>query len=180
MDTLKHVCVFCGAQNAVPEEHLQIGRDVGKMLAENGKRLVYGGGDCGLMGAVANGVMEHGGKVTGVFPENLREFEEEHLGLTEIIIVDSMHTRKNLMYKKSDVFVILPGGFGTLDEMFEILTWKQINLHSKPVIIFNYLGYWEHLVQLMDNIIDHGFAKPETRALYSVVNTLEELSEALS
>lgn len=169
------VCVFCGAQNAVPETHLQAGRDFGRKLAEENIALVYGGGDCGVMGAVANAALSNGGWVTGVFPENLRQIEAEHRTLSKIIIVDSMHTRKELMYSHSDIFVIFPGGFGTLDEMFEIITWRQLRLHHKPIAIFNHEGYWDHLVTMMDAIIDTGFAREETREFYTVVNTMDEL-----
>jgi uncharacterized protein (TIGR00730 family) len=175
--TMKAICVFCGAQNAVPKEHLEIGKEFGKRLAQADKRLVYGGGDCGVMGSVANATMAAGGAVTGVFPRSLHNIEKEHDGLTEIIVVDTMHERKQIMYQRSDAFIIFPGGFGTMDEMFEILTWKQLRLHDKPVIIFNHLGYWDHLIALMDNIITTGFARPETREIYTVVHEFDELLE---
>lgn len=175
----KTVCVFCGAQNKVPRIHLDMGNALGRRLADSGISLVYGGGDCGIMGAVANAVMQNGGWVTGVFPESLRNIENEHQSLNKIIIVDSMHTRKEIMYKKADVFVILPGGFGTMDEMFEILTWKQLELHHKPIVIFNHEHYWDHLVALMDNIIAKGFARFETKSLYQVVDSLDELMNYL-
>ncbi|MFO1242108.1 MAG: TIGR00730 family Rossman fold protein [Rickettsiales bacterium] len=171
----KAVCVFCGAQNAVPQVHLDMGKDLGKRMAEKNISLVYGGGDCGIMGAVANSVMKTGGWVTGVFPESLRNIENEHQSLNEIIIVDTMHTRKELMYRRSDKFVILPGGFGTMDELFEILTWKQLELHNKPIIVFNHEGYWDHLIALMERIISTGFARRETRDLYVVVDNIEDL-----
>lgn len=173
------VGVFCGAQNAVPPVYLEAGRAFGQMLAENDIALVYGGGDCGVMGAVANAVLFHNGWVTGVFPENLRQLEQEHHALSKIIIVDSMHTRKDIMYRKSDMFVIFPGGFGTMDEMFEIITWRQLRLHNKPIIIFNQNGYWDHLVALMRNIIDTGFAREETYSFFTVVSTLDELMETI-
>lgn len=174
---IESVCVFCGAQNAVPQAHLDVGTQLGKEIAKSNKKLVYGGGDCGIMGAVANAVLDANGWVTGVFPRSLRRIEKEHQSLSEIHMVDTMHQRKQIMFDKSDVFVVLPGGFGTMDEMFEILTWKQVKLHNKPVVIFNHLGYWDHLIVLMENIISTGFARPETRDLYTVVNTMEELLE---
>ncbi len=177
--TIRSVCVFCGAQNAVPEDHLELARNLGKEMASRELALVYGGGDCGLMGAVANSMLEEKAWVTGVFPESLRYIEKEHQSLNEIIIVDSMHTRKELMYKKSDVFIVLPGGFGTLDELFEILTWKQLQLHTKPIVIVNHNGYWDHLESLMNNIIDKGFAKEENRKYFQIVNTLEECLSAI-
>ena len=112
---MKSICVFCGAQNAVPEVHKEMARTLGIDMAKAGKQLVYGGGDCGLMGAVANGVLEGKGKAIGVFPRSLGRIEVEHKGLTQMIMVDSMHERKQIMYDNSDVFVVLPGGFGTLD-----------------------------------------------------------------
>ena len=173
--TMKSICVFCGAQNAVPKEHLDMASDLGKDMAAAGKQLVYGGGDCGLMGAVANGVLNNGGTAVGVFPRSLGRIEVEHKGVTTMHIVDSMHERKQIMYDNSDVFVILPGGCGTLDEMFEVITWLQIKIHDKPVIIYNHNGYWDHLALLLEHMVNLGFAKPETRKFYTVVNTKEEL-----
>ena len=175
----KSICVFCGASNNVPKPYLDIGADFGQMLAARDIRLVYGGGDCGVMGAVANATMKSGGQVTGVFPVSLRNIENEHQSLSEIIIVNTMHERKMNMFERSDAFVIFPGGFGTMDEMFEILTWKQLQLHEKPVVIFNYKGYWDPLIKLMTNIIDIGFAKPVTSTYYTVVTELDEIMDVL-
>lgn len=171
----QYICVFCGAQNAVPAKYLTTSADFGAMMAARQWGLVYGGGDCGVMGKIANAVLEADGWVTGVFPENLRNIEEEHKQLSETLIVGDMHSRKQLMYERANVFVIFPGGFGTLDETFEILTWKQIGLHDKPIIIFNHEGYWDHLIGLFDHILGEGFARPETREIYEVVNTMEAL-----
>ena len=170
MKTIKSLCVFCGAQDNVAQHFLDMGARFGEHLAKNNVRMIYGGGDCGLMGAAANAALKNGGEVTGVFPLSLREMENEHQSLTEIIIVESMHERKKKMFDLTDAFVILPGGFGTMDEMFEIITWRQLLLHEKPVIIVNYRGYWDGLVALMDNILAEGFATPETRGLYQVVD----------
>jgi uncharacterized protein (TIGR00730 family) len=175
----KYIAVFCGAQNAVPQKHLDAGKKFGQAMANHNLGLIYGGGDCGVMGAVANSVLEHGGWVTGVFPEHLRELEQEHKNLSETIIVDGMHSRKQVMYKRSEIFVIFPGGFGTLDETFEILTWRQIGLHNKPVIIFNHEGYWDNLVACMDNIINTGFATPPTRDIYEVIDNIDDLIKRL-
>lgn len=176
---MKSICVFCGAQNAVPQTHLDMAKQLGRDMAKAGKQLVYGGGDCGLMGAVANGVLEEGGKAIGVFPRSLGRIEVEHKGLTTMHMVDSMHERKQIMYDNAETFVILPGGFGTMDEMFEVITWRQIKIHEKSVIIFNHEGYWNDLIKLMDGIISSGFAKPINRTFYTVVNTKEELYELL-
>lgn len=173
------ICVFCGAQNAVAEEYKAMAYQLGLDMARAGKQLVYGGGDCGLMGAVANGTLKGGGKAVGVFPRSLGRIEVEHKGLTVMHMVDSMHERKQIMYDHADVFVILPGGFGTLDEMFEVITWRQIGIHEKSVIIFNYHGYWDHLLALMEHIIATSFAKPVNRTFYTVVNTQAELYRLL-
>lgn len=172
---MKSVCVFCGAQNAVPEEHKAMARQLGNDMAKAGKQLVYGGGDCGLMGAVANGVLEKGGNAIGVFPRSLGRIEVEHKGLTKMYMVDSMHERKQIMYDNSDAFIILPGGCGTLDEMFEVITWRQIKIHEKPVVIYNHKGYWDHLALLLEHMVTTGFARPETRNFYTFANTKEEL-----
>lgn len=172
---VESICVFCGAQNAVPKAHLEMGQKLGEAIAKAKRKLVFGGGDCGVMGAVANAAMRANGDVTGVFPRSISNLEKEHQGISDIVLVDTMHERKFIMYEKSDVFVILPGGFGTMDELFEILTWKQLKLHDKPIIIFNHLGYWDHLVALMDNIITTGFAREENRLIYSVVNDFDAL-----
>ncbi len=171
--------VFCGASNDVAQTHLELGAELGEEFAKHNIRLVYGGGDCGVMGAIANGTMNNGGKVTGVFPHSLKNLENEHENLTEIIMVDTMHQRKEIMYQRSNAFIILPGGFGTMDEMFEIICWKQLKLHNKPIIIMNHNGYWNHLISLMENIIAKGFAKDEVAKFYKVVDDMPSLMEAL-
>lgn len=175
----KSICVFCGAQNTIPKHHIEAGAKFGEMLAARAVTMVYGGGDCGLMGAVANSSMKKGGRVVGVFPMALKNIENEHQALSEIIMVEGMHERKKIMFDRSDAIVVLPGGFGTLDEMFEIITWKQIGLHTKPVVIFNHDGYWDHLATLMDQIIVKGFATPETRGYYKFVTTVDGIFEAM-
>lgn len=175
----KAVCVFCGASNNAPKSHLDIGTEFGTALARENIRLVYGGGDCGVMGTVANSVLRNKGQVTGVFPMSLKNIESEHASLTEIIMVESMHERKRIMFERCNAIVVLPGGFGTMDEMFEIITWKQLQFHTKPIVIFNHLGYWDPLVNLMENIINSGFARQETRNLYKVVDSIEGVLQAV-
>lgn len=179
INILRSICVFCGAQNAVPPEHIEMAREFGRDMAKAGRQLVYGGGDCGLMGAVANGCLEGGGLAVGVFPRSLGRIEVEHKGLTKMHMVDSMHERKQIMYDHADVFVVLPGGFGTLDEMFEVITWRQIRIHEKQVIIYNHKGYWDHMIILLEHMVNLGFARPDTRQFYTVVNTKEELYNLL-
>lgn len=175
----RSVCVFCGASNSISKKYFDMGAELGQKMAKSGIQLVYGGGDCGVMGAVANAVMENDGHVTGVFPLSLKNIENEHQNLTEIIIVDTMHQRKQIMYQRSDIFVVLPGGFGTMDEMFEILTWKQLQLHDKPIIICNFDGYWDHLIALMQNIIASKFASEEVASFFQVVDSIDNLVEAI-
>lgn len=179
MSGKKSVCVFCGASNNVDKKFLDIGAEFGKLLASRDITLVYGGGDCGVMGAVANSTMKHGGYAIGVFPRSLRNIENEHQSLTEITIVDTMHERKQNMFERSDAFIVFPGGFGTMDEMFEIITWKQLMLHDKPIVIFNYQGYWDPLIALMKNIIESRFAKAEVATYYHVVDKLEDIIDVL-
>lgn len=175
MKIKKSLCVFCGSSNDVDARYLQHGAALGTLLAKRGVGLVYGGGDCGVMGALAGAVMKAGGHVTGVFPITLRNLEREHGAISEIILVDTMHERKQGMFERADAFAVLPGGFGTLDEMFEILTWRQLLLHNKPVVIFNDGGYWDPLVALMNNIIGQRFAKAEVGGFFRVVDRLEDI-----
>lgn len=179
MNEIKAVCVFCGASNNVPATFLDVGKTFGSLLVSNAIKLVYGGGDCGIMGAVANSVLKNKGYVTGVFPRSLKDLESEHASLSEIIMVESMHERKRIMFERSDAIVVLPGGFGTMDEMFEIITWKQLRFHQKPIIILNHQNYWDPLIKLMDSIIDTGFAREEVRSFYQVVDTPEGVIKAL-
>lgn len=179
MTHIKSVCVFCGASNDVPDGFIGEAYSVGKQLAEHNLHLVYGAGDCGLMKHVANGVLENGGSVTGVFPKILEGLEAEHKSLTETILVDDMHTRKMTMFNKSDAFLILPGGFGTMDEAFEVITWKQLHTHNKPVVFYNFKNYYEYWVKLTDQFIALGFASQKTRHLYHVVDSVDAVFEKL-
>ena len=176
---IKSVCVFCGASNAVAKHFMEEANKLGRMIAENKLHMVYGAGDCGLMGASADGALAAGGTVTGIFPRILEGLEAEHKHLTETIIVNDMHTRKFMMFERSDAFIILPGGFGTMDETFEVITWKQLHTHSKPIILYNYNNYWDQWVKMTDHFIENGFASDRTRSMYRVVNTLPEIFEAL-
>lgn len=171
--------MFCGSSNNIAQEFFDEGARIGKILAERGYHVVYGAGDCGVMGAVANAALENGGTVTGVFPKVLMGLEAEHKGLTEIIHVDDMHTRKMTMFEKSDAFIILPGGFGTMDELFEVITWKQLNTHEKPIIIYNYKNYWDHWISLTEQFIKLGFAHKSARRLYHMVDSIDAMFERL-
>jgi uncharacterized protein (TIGR00730 family) len=179
MTKVKSVCVFCGASNNVALDFLEEGRRLGKMIADKGLHMVFGAGDCGMMGAVANATLENKGTVTGVYPRVLDGLEKAHSGLTELFIVDDMHERKHTMFDKSDAFIIMPGGFGTMDETFEVITWKQLNTHNKPIILYNYKGFWDNWTALTDQFIDMGFASQKTRSMYEMVDSLEGIFEKL-
>ncbi len=177
---IQNVCVYCGSSARVDERYKKHATDLGRMLADKKMGVVYGGGRVGLMGLVADAAMDAGGKVVGIIPAHIQSKEIEHLGLSELHVVDSMHTRKAMMAERADAYVILPGGFGTLDEAFEIITWKQLQLHEKPIIIFNDGGFWDPLLVLLDRLITSGFATEKHRTLYSVANSLDEVFQLLA
>lgn len=151
------VAVFCGAQSGTNKLYEQHAAALGKGLAEHAIQLIYGGGNKGLMGVLANAVMEYGGKVIGVIPEILLAWEAQHQGITELRVVDGMHTRKKMIYELCDAAVILPGGNGTLDELFEILTWNTLKIHNKKIILLNTAGYYDYLIQHIITMTDGGF-----------------------
>jgi uncharacterized protein (TIGR00730 family) len=163
------VTVFCGSSPGAAPDYLAAARALGEGIAHHGMNLVFGGGNVGLMGAVAGAARGAGGHVTGVIPDFLRAREVEFPGLSELIITDSMHTRKRRMFARADAFVVLPGGLGTLDELMEILTWKQLERHAKPIILIDILGWATHVAGLLDAVITAGFAKPSARALFEIV-----------
>ncbi len=174
------MCVYCGSSSQVAEKFKRSAQIVGTTLAERGTRVVYGGGHVGLMGIVADSALKAGGTVIGIIPEHIRAQEVQHMGLTELHVVPDMHTRKRMMVERSDAFIILPGGLGTLDEAFEILTWKKLKLHNKPIVVFNQDGYWSDMIALIERTISEGFSQPADRALFRVVDTVDGLFETLS
>jgi uncharacterized protein (TIGR00730 family) len=176
---LSSVCVYCGSSNKAAQKFKNAAATIGTELARRGSRVVYGGGHVGLMGIVADSAIKAGGKVVGIIPEHIRNQEIQHDGLTELHIVPDMHTRKRMMVERSDAFIILPGGFGTLDEVFEILTWKKLKLHNKPIIIFNQDGYWKEMIALIEKTISEHFSQPADRALFQVVDNIEDLFQIL-
>lgn len=180
MALTKSICVYCGSAFGHSPRFAEIAAELGQEMARRGIRLVYGGGRVGLMGKVADAVMASGGQVTGIIPQHLESDEVGHRGLTELKVVDSMHTRKRMMFDLSDAFVVLPGGPGTLDEAFEVITWRQLRLHDKPIVIVNIDGYWDRLIGLFDHVIDSGFAKPAIRQHFSVVNSIGRLFDLLA
>ena len=172
---MKFICVFCGSSMGSDPLFEQTARQLGKYLAENNMILVYGGGSRGLMGVIADSVLENGGEAIGVIPEFMDKLEVAHGDLTELHIVDSMHSRKQKMADLSDGFVTLPGGMGTLDETVEILTWAQLGLHKKPVGLLNVAGYFDPLIQYMDHMVESGFLKATNRKLSVVDSTVAGL-----
>ncbi len=169
---IKKLCVFCGSKSG--EGFSQMAQDLGKILAEKKIELVYGGGSVGLMGVLANSVLAGGGKVTGVIPSDLFSDEVEHKNLTQLIKVKDMHERKRKMYELSDAFAALPGGFGTLDEFFEILTWRQLKLHPKPVFLFNYENFYGLLIDYFRNAHQKGLISAKDLSLFKIINDLKE------
>jgi len=165
------VCVFCGSQPGRLAEYVAAAREMARLLAQGGIELVYGGGHVGLMGALADAALAHGGRVVGVIPEHLMRPEVAHQQLTELIVVDSMHTRKQTMARRSDAFIVLPGGFGTLEEMFEMVTWLQLRLQDKPVALLNVDGYFDSLLQFLKHAAREGLIRPEHRDLMLVDST---------
>ena len=180
MNRIKTVCVYCGSGPGTNPRFVEAAIALGKTFAENNVRLVYGGGSVGLMGAVATSALDHGGKVTGIIPGHIVEMEVAHQTLTELIVVQTMHERKKMMFDRSDAFVILPGGMGTLDEMLEILTWKQLGLHDKPVILANIDGYWDRLLAVIDHGVAGGFIRPKHARLLQEVRDIPAIFAALA
>lgn len=179
MASIDSVCVFCGSKTGDNPAWKKAAERLGRLLAENGIRLVYGGGRIGLMGVLADAVNAHGGKVTGVIPDFLMKLEVGNAQVDELIVVDSMHERKRRMFELADGFVVLPGGLGTLDETFEIVTWKQLRQHSKPIVVVNTAGYWTPFAALVDTIIEGGFAHPRVADLFTVVDDADDVIAAL-
>jgi len=180
MQNIRSLCVYCGSSGAVAAQYRDAANELGAQLARAGIVLVYGGGRVGLMGLLADATLAAEGKVTGIIPSRLRDAEVAHRGVTELIVVDSMHERKRLMAERADAFAILPGGIGTLDEMFEIVSWKQLRLHDKPILLVDIGGYWAPLLALLDHVVDTGFAGVQTRGLLQVVPSIAALLAALS
>lgn len=174
-DGVKSVCLYCGASNAARDEYKALARVFGQRCAQNGLTLVYGGSIVGLMGVAADAALAEGGTVRGVIPEFLSKHEAAHYGLTELHVTKSMQERQAKMADLSDGFVMLPGGLGSLAEFFEIITWKQLGLHDKPIFVLNYNGYWDGLPAMLANAQKDGFIREDLEALFTVVSTVEEI-----
>lgn len=162
---MKRICVFCGSNAGARSEYAEAARALAKVLAERKLGIVYGGGNVGLMGVLADAALEHGGEVIGVIPQKLVDKEVAHRGVTELRIVETMHERKALMNDLSDAFLALPGGFGTLDEFFEVLTWSQLGFHGKPCALLNVAGYYDGMLAMLDHAVTERFLRPAHREL---------------
>lgn len=168
------VCVFCGARSGKDPDFERAGNALGTGLARANMRLVYGAGDVGIMGAVARATQDAGGDTFGVIPSHLVAAEVGKTDLTRYVVTEDMHERKKVMYMNSDAIVLMPGGAGSMDEFFEVLTWAQLGRHEKPIIVVNLNGYWDPLVALLDHIVANGFADRSVKDLYCVVETVDE------
>jgi uncharacterized protein (TIGR00730 family) len=179
MTSIRSLAVFCGSRVGVDPVYAAAGRALGRCLGLAGIRLVYGGGRIGIMGVVADAVLAAGGEVLGVIPEFLTKMEVAHEKATEMVVTDTMHTRKLRLYEESDAFLIMPGGLGTFDEAFEIITWRQLRLHNKPILICNVAGWAEPLVGLIEHAIRQGFADPGCRRLFEVLDSVDAVLDRL-
>ncbi|RPE71566.1 hypothetical protein EDD53_0687 [Pacificibacter maritimus] len=173
------VCVFCGSRAGDDPSHTKAAVDFGHAIAKQGWRLVYGAGDVGLMGSVARACQDAGGVTFGAIPVHLFKKEVAKSDLTTYVVTENMHERKKVMFMNCDAIVVLPGGAGSLDEFFEVLTWKQIGLHSKPIYLLSINDYWKPLEALIDHVIDAGFADEVNKTYFKTVHSVEDLTEDL-
>ena len=180
MQRISRVCVYCGSAGAVDPRYRAAAQELGDSLARAGIELIYGGGRIGLMGLLADAALAAGGRVVGIIPGHLRDAELAHPGATELVIADSMHDRKRLMAERAEAFAVLPGGIGTLDETFEILTWRNLELHDRPIFLVDVDGYWRPLRALLDHLVAQGFTKSLVPRLLTIVPGVAELMTALA
>jgi len=177
--SIHSLAVFCGSKNGNNPLYTEHTVQLGKLLAKHGITLIYGGGNVGIMGKIADAVMEHGGKVRGVIPQVLVEWERQHNGISELFIVDDMHVRKKKMYELCDAAIILPGGFGTLDELFEMVTWNQLSIHDKLIFILNSGGFYNHLIAHIDKMQEENFLYEAARKRIVILESPVELVKHL-
>lgn len=175
----RSICVFCGARSGKDPQFEVDAQAFGTLLAAHDWRLVYGAGDVGLMGSVARAAQEAGANTFGVIPDHLVRWEVGKADLTRYVVTETMHERKKVMFMNCDAIVVLPGGAGSLDEFFEVLTWRQIGLHEKPVFLLNTNGYWDKLVSLIDHVVENGFADASLRDFVQTAQTVEALERGL-
>jgi uncharacterized protein (TIGR00730 family) len=180
MNRINKLAIFCGSKKGTNELYEQQAIELAKILAEKGVELIYGGGKKGLMGAVADTVMQAGGIVRGVIPQVLKEWEHQHENISELLVVDDMHVRKRKLYELCDAVIILPGGFGTLDELFEVLTWNQLSIHDKQVFILNSGGFYNHLIEHLKVLSTEGFLYSDWNEALTVLGSADEFRQYVS
>lgn len=173
------ICIYCGSRDGNRPAYAKAAVDTGEMLGRNGWGLVYGAGDVGLMGRVARAAQAAKARTFGVIPTHLMQAEVGKRDLDNLVITETMHERKKVMFMNSDAVVVLPGGMGSLDEFFEVLTWRQLGLHAKPIILLDVADYWQPLVKLVENVVSEGFASPEHQGYFSTVADVETLETTL-
>lgn len=176
---INSLAVFCGSKNGNNPLYIEEAKALGYLLASKKITLVYGGGNKGIMGAVSNAVLEKDGKVIGIIPEILKDREHHHSGITELIIVDNMHTRKKMLYEKCDAAIILPGGYGTMDEFFEMLTWNQLSIHDKKIFILNTAGFYDHLFAFAQTMQNEDFLYDKIEDKLVILNKVDDLTNHL-
>lgn len=176
---MKSICIYCGSRTGTTPDLMPLAYKTGELIATAGHTLVYGGANVGLMGQVANGALAKGGRVLGVIPQLIFDFEVAHEGITELHQVDTMHQRKLKMMELSDAFIALPGGFGTMDELNEIITWRQIKLHNKPIAILNHNGYYDHFLKFLNVCVASGLISQEHVDMIIVESSIEKILERL-
>ncbi|AKM17669.1 LOG family protein yvdD [[Flavobacterium] thermophilum] len=177
---MKAICVFCGSSNGNDGRYKEAAKALGTFLARSGITLIYGGGTRGLMGEVAEAALRHQGRVVGIIPQFLKDREVAHNRLSELLVVDTMHTRKAKMYEAADGFIAMPGGYGTYEELFEVLSWSRVGLHQKPIGLLNVEGFFDPLLHLLRHTVDSGFAAPEDLELIVSAEDVPTLYERMS
>ena len=176
---MQNICVYCASSSQVSEDYYAAAGKLGELLAAKGNRLIYGGGRRGLMGKIADTMLEKGASVIGIMPRFMTEVEWNHTGITEMILVGSMHERKEKMAAMADAVVALPGGCGTLEELLEVLTWKRLGIFSKPIIICNINGYFDPLIAMLNRSVDENFMREEHRLMWQIADTPAAVIQAL-
>lgn len=176
---MANLCVFCGSRTGDHPDFVAVAKQLGQYMAGEGLTMVYGGGSTGIMGAIADAMLENDGRIIGVIPEHLARVELMHADVSDMRITRNMHERKALMHELSDLYVTLPGGFGTMEELFEAVTWAQLELHARPIVLLNLHGLYDGIVDLVASMTDRGFLSPKCQQLMTVVSTVDELIEWL-
>lgn len=177
---IKKVCVYCASSQNIDKVYFDSAKTLGKLFTDNNIECICGAGNSGLMGKLTDEVINNGGKVTGIIPQFMVDCGMHHTNLSELIVTDSMHERKAKMAELADAFIALPGGCGTMEELMEIITWKQLNLFKKPIIIYNINNYYEHLIKMLEIAINQTFMSKENATLWNVANSIEEINEIIS